>query len=175
VIVGAGITLDHLVSDAAAVLLHTLLAGVLLLLGALNSASTSSQQQQARSSSSSSGSFAPWREPQHHQHINAAGTRGSSSQQHAANTVALRQRQQQQQQRLVRGVPSSTIPVAAVPSRSLLQSATSYQPPKFFISNVKATVVNTYEWQISRQSTAGGVTLTANGQERQQMGEWASD
>ncbi|KAF6256118.1 hypothetical protein COO60DRAFT_1640967 [Scenedesmus sp. NREL 46B-D3] len=51
-------------------------------------------------------------------------------------------------------------------------AALSYQlpAPKFFISDVKATVVSTYAWQITRQSTASGVTLTANGQERQQMG-----
>jgi hypothetical protein len=168
-------------------------AGVLLLLGALDSANTSpaaSQQQKARSSSTSS--FAPWQEPQQ-QHIQQAArassrSKGPSLQEHAALSAPQQQQQQQRvrqrNQQMLRGTPSSiTIPNPAfVPHpivssvwgsslRSLQQSANVYQPPKFFLSNVKATVVNTYEWQISRQGTAGGVTITADGQERQQMGE----
>jgi hypothetical protein len=188
-----------MVGDAAADAMHAMHAhvcpaGVLLLLDVHGTAITSleaAQHRQARSTSSSisTSSFAPWQEPQQ-QHLHDAAARSSSSSSRPANlqkNAVLTAPQQQQQrvhkrneQRLLRGTPSSTMIPAAHPvvgavsgssQRSLQQSANSYQPPKFFLSNVKATVVNTYEWQISRQATAGGVTLTADGQQRQQMGE----
>jgi hypothetical protein len=172
---------------------HLCPAGVLLLLGALESATTApaaSRRQQARSISTSS--FAPWQEPQQQHTREAAASssnRRASLQEHAAITATQQQPRywlQQRDQQLLRNTPSSTtLSPTANPIvegavwgsslRSLQQSANVYQPPKFFLSNVKATVVNTYEWQISRQATAGGVTITADGHDRQQMGKWASD
>lgn len=66
---------------------------------------------------------------------------------------------------------SSSSGTGASFGRSLQQSATVYQPPKLFISAVKAKVVNTYNWQITRQSSATSVSLLASGQERKQMGK----
>jgi hypothetical protein len=43
--------------------------------------------------------------------------------------------------------------------------------PKFFISNVKASLATTYTWSVTRDASASGVAVTANGYDRKQIGE----
>jgi len=43
--------------------------------------------------------------------------------------------------------------------------------PKFFISNVKASRATTYTWSVTRDASASGVAVTANGYDRKQIGE----
>lgn len=62
----------------------------------------------------------------------------------------------------------------ATHGRTVLQAppaaAVSRELPRLVIGRVRTSVINTYSWSISREASAGGVAVTADGYSRRQLG-----